>query len=151
MNQNDSSALVWYRKSALSDDIRACIAVGDYFESGGNGIRRNFQAAINWDMKAAEQNSVEAQNRLAYLYLKLEGGEPSDKDYQNAFYWLKMAAEQGDASAQYNVGIFYYYGHGVDRNPEEAIKWIGMAADQGSEAAHAFFQYWKNFNKRFGL
>ena len=37
-----------------------------------------------------------------------------------------MAAEQGDASAQYNVGIFYYYGHGVDRNPEEAIKWIGI-------------------------
>lgn len=50
---------------------------------------------------------------------------------------LKEKAEAGDATAQMELGRCYYFGSGVEKNPEEAVKWYKMAAEAGDSSAQA--------------
>src|SRR5262249_36489410 len=43
----------------------------------------------------------------------------------------QKAAEQGNSNSQNELGVFYYYGRGVQQNFQEAIRWFRLAADQG--------------------
>jgi TPR repeat protein len=58
-------------------------------------------------------------------------------DYATALAELETAADQGDAVAQFNLGLIYYYGHGVPQDYLQAVAWYRKAADQG----HAGAQY----------
>lgn len=46
-------------------------------------------------------------------------------------------ARQGDAKAQSDLGSYYLYGLGVDKDFAEAAKWLRKAADQGDRAAQS--------------
>ena len=46
-----------------------------------------------------------------------------------------MAAEQGLAEAQYDLGVSYYFGDGVAKDPRAAVRWFRMAAEQGDAKA----------------
>ena len=58
-------------------------------------------------------------------------------DYETAFREFLEAAEEGLDLAQYNLGILYFTGQGVDRDPEQAFKWTEKAAEQGHTNAQA--------------
>jgi len=47
----------------------------------------------------------------------------------------KKAAELGEAWAQYQVGSYYWFGKGVDKDREKAIAWWTEAARNGSTDA----------------
>jgi len=51
---------------------------------------------------------------------------------------LKTLAENGHAEAQCELGQFYQYGFGVERDEDKAIEWFSKAADQG----HTLAQKW---------
>jgi TPR repeat protein len=60
-------------------------------------------------------------------------------DYATALrLWLPLA-EQGDAIAQFNLGLLYYWGHGVLQDSVqdyvEAHKWFNLAAARGNLSA----------------
>ena len=60
-------------------------------------------------------------------------------DYATALrLWLPLA-EQGDAIVQLNLGLLYYWGHGVlqdsVQNYVEAHKWFNLAAARGNLSA----------------
>jgi len=60
-------------------------------------------------------------------------------DYATALrLWLPLA-EQGDAIVQLNLGLLYYWGHGVLQDSVqdyvEAHKWFNLAAAQGNLSA----------------
>ena len=61
----------------------------------------------------------------------------NEKDYTTALQEWSPLAEQENASAQYNLGLMYYNGQGVTRDPNTAFKWYKLAAEQG----HALAQY----------
>ena len=44
---------------------------------------------------------------------------------------LQKAAEQGDAEAQFNLGRYYLFGKGVEKDEKEAVKWLRKSAEQG--------------------
>ena len=47
----------------------------------------------------------------------------------------KVKAQKGDAFAQHNLGVFYYYGVGTEKNLVEAVKWYRKAAQAGIAVA----------------
>ena len=51
-------------------------------------------------------------------------------DDKTAVEWFTKSAEQGYASAQFALGLAYYYGKGVDPDPEQATFWLKKAAEQ---------------------
>lgn len=78
---------------------------------------------------AAEQNMVNAQVQLGYMYA---AGVGTTKNCDKSFYWYERAAKFGDADAQFSLG--YIYSHGCDeitQNYKLAANWFKKAARQG--------------------
>ncbi|OAI26752.1 hypothetical protein A1351_14420 [Methylosinus sp. R-45379] len=99
-------------------------------------------SAFTWSSRAAEQNVVSAQRRVAQL-LRAGGGAPvdvakADEWDRRANAILRERAENGDAAAQEALASAYSLGQGVLKDPKEATKWRRAAGGQGyAEAINA--------------
>lgn len=71
-----------------------------------------------------------AQSSLAEGYAAFSRG-----DYSRARSELMPPAAAGDAAAAYHVGLMYWEGMGVPRNPTVAVTWLASAAEQGHSVA----------------
>ena len=54
--------------------------------------------------------------------------------------WYTLAAEKGNAWAQDNLGSFYEYGKGVEKDMEVALSWYKKAAERGNKHAKTRLQ-----------
>lgn len=97
--------------------------------------QENFEEAVNWYRKAAEQGNAQAQFELADCYRKGEGVSEDDVE---AVKWYRKAAEQGDSDAQFYLGCCYDNGEGVGQNLAEAAAWYRKAAEQGHVSAQYY-------------
>lgn len=88
----------------------------------------NYEEAITFYTKAAEQGHADAQFSLASFYYSGKGG---NQNSELAVKWYTKAAEQGHADAQLHLGNIYSYGKTVAQNDELAVKWYKKAAEQG--------------------
>jgi hypothetical protein len=81
----------------------------------GKGVRRNLEEALFWLRKAFRAGDSCAAHNIAITYR--ENG-----DLETAFKWFRRAAEAGDGDALIQLGIHYYWGKGVRRNPRAAVR-----------------------------
>lgn len=127
--QGDPKAqLELYQFKAIKlDDVAAQVRLGDRYYKGED-IEQDYEEAVTWFRKAAEQGLAEAQMKLGQCYYN---GDGIPQDYKEAVKWYMLAAEQEDADAQNDLGSCYYYGKGVLKNYDEAVKWYKKAAKQG--------------------
>jgi hypothetical protein len=65
--------------------------------------------------------------RLGFLYLK--GPGEITRDDQAAFNMFIKAADLGGVLASYELGYMYYYGVGIEKNPQEASKWFARSTE----------------------
>ena len=98
----------------------------------GLGTTQNYEKAIEWESKAANQGIALAQRFLGYCYAE---GKGIKQNYEKALEWYTKAAEQGDAIAQIRLGRLYRQGKGVHQNYENAFEWFIKAAEQGQADA----------------
>lgn len=98
-------------------------------------VRENSEPLLS--VKQARRGDVEAQKRLAFMYLK---GDNVRQDYHKGVEWLEKAAERGDAEAQAQVelGAIYYVGKGIAPDYKDkflsfvkSFKWHQKAAVKG--------------------
>lgn len=123
-------------EKAQKGDAGAQYKLGVMYASG-DGVPLDRAEAEKWLRMSAEQDNIEAQNRLGELY-RLEG------IINEAAKWFHKAAEQGNADAQCALGYFYSGFFDLDagrskevvaRDPVEAVKWWRKAAEQGNAVA----------------
>jgi TPR repeat protein len=86
--------------------------------------RNDFNTALQWFSRAAEQGDVECQKFLGGEYYKR-------KDFNIALQWFSKAAEQGDVECQVFLG-WKYYGR---KDYSSALKWFSMASEHGNGEA----------------
>ncbi len=91
-------------------------------------FQKEYEEAVKWYRKSAEQGNAKAQNNLANMYCS---GRRVKRDYEEAVKWYRESAKQGNAEAQNNFANMYYYGRGVKRDYGEAVKWYRESAKQG--------------------
>lgn len=115
------------RKAKHGDKEAQCRVAKVYYDE-----EKNYEEAVKWYHKAAEQGNADAQYTLGLCYAK---GQVVEQDYPKAVKWYRKAAEQGNAAAQNNLGWCYYYGQGEEQNYAEAVKWFNKAAEQGNVRA----------------
>ena len=77
--------------------------------------RKNVKEALFWLRKAFRAGESCAAQNIAITYR--ENG-----DLKTAFKWFRKAAEAGDGDALIQLGIHYYWGKGVRKNPREAVR-----------------------------
>jgi TPR repeat protein len=99
------------------------------------GTRKDYDEAMQWFRKAADQGNAVAQERIGAMYRHGKGINQSDKD---AIFWLQKSAEQGNADAEYTLGEMYWsgrIGNNFKLQQQEAMKWLLKAAEQENFAA----------------
>ena len=84
---------------------------------GTEGVEQNYEQAVYWFTKAAEQGNAEAQFALGFCYAN---GEGIEQNYEQAVYWYAKAAEQDNMDALYNLGKCYERGEGAEQNYDKA-------------------------------
>jgi TPR repeat protein len=118
-------------RKAEKGDMESQFSLGEYFihYKDGNENKEDFDEAINWLQKAAEQGHSNSQFLLARCFFNGDGFISDDKE--EAVQWFRKAADQDNRAAQYYLGCCYYNGDGVEKDTHEAFKWFHKAAEQG--------------------
>lgn len=111
------------QRKAENGNAEAQFQLGRIYHNG-DGIEPNFNKAVYWYKKAAQQGYVDAQINLGSCY-------DENEDFDSAFYWNMEAAKQGSPIGQTNVGYYYRSGDGVAKDYAKAAYWFQKAADQG--------------------
>ena len=127
---NDGNFAVAFEEfSTLAEagDARAQQALAwMYYE--GQGRQRDYEKAVFWYLKAANQDNVTAQINLAQMYAY---GKGVPQDFAKAAVWWKKLADQGDSKAQAALAGLYYQGSGVTKDIARALDLWNESARQG--------------------
>jgi len=106
----------------------------------GKSVLQDYEQAVVWYRKAAEQGFSPAQFNLGWMY---ETGHGIPQDFVQAAAWYRKAADQGDEDAQDRLGEAYLIFPGIPHDYAQAAEWFRKAAEQGlAEAQYKLgFQY----------
>lgn len=124
--QNYAAALVPLRQAADQGDARGQYWLGIMY-SGGLGVEKNCDTAIEWLRKAANQRLPLAETGLGMAHYQ---GICVRRDHTTAAMWLQRAANQGFAAAQAQLGAMYLRGEGVREDHKAAFIWTKKALDR---------------------
>ena len=117
---------------AAKGDAIAQFYLGRMHMQGLGSFKPDYNEALIFTRKAAEQGLAEAEDLLGFLYYY---GIGVAQDHKQAAEWLLKAAEQGMSEAQSNLGLLYEKGEGVPQDWVQAYKWYNLALNGGEEAA----------------
>jgi hypothetical protein len=67
----------------------------------GHGAKQDYDEAVKWCRKSAEQGDPQAQTTLGWAYA---GGNGVQQDYVQAYMWFSLAAAQGYPDAEDSRG-----------------------------------------------
>jgi hypothetical protein len=114
VQRNVRAAIRWYRRSAIAGNPSGQINLGVCL-CVGRGLRRDDAEALRWFKRALRQNDLSAPSNIASVY--------RDRgDNRRAVFWYQRAVAAGDGDALVEVGLGYYTGVGVRRDPEHAVR-----------------------------
>ena len=104
--------------------------------SNGDGVRKDVDEALLWLRRAFRAGDACAAQNMAITYRQIG-------DLRTAVKWFRKSADAGDGDALIQLGIHYYWGKGVRKNPNAAVRCFRIAtkAKNISEAGRddAFF------------
>jgi hypothetical protein len=103
----------------------------------GLGTTRDYFAAHEWLVKAADLGHAGAMSKLGYLHTD---GIVVEQDFNQAFRWYSEAARLGDVDALYNLGVCYLNGWGTPPDRTMAKQYLAAASAQGDPAAEQALQ-----------
>jgi len=117
--------------AANSGDANAQAQLGEKYLLG-EGVAKDYDLALLWYRKAAEQNNPKGQLGMAALYFN---GNGVVRDYVEAFQWFHKAADLGDTKGLSALGMCYKNGWGVEKDLIGAFSWYLKAAQNGDADA----------------
>eukprot|EP01113_Clastostelium_recurvatum_P029831 TRINITY_DN3608_c0_g1_i1.p1 TRINITY_DN3608_c0_g1~~TRINITY_DN3608_c0_g1_i1.p1 ORF type:complete len:716 (-),score=161.54 TRINITY_DN3608_c0_g1_i1:8-1849(-) len=137
-------------------DTNALVQAGTLHLHGGMGLDRDYDQALDYFRRAAEQGNPAAMSNLGFMY---QNGYGVERDNATAVEYFRKAAEKGNLHAQTSLGVLYLQGWGVEQSYAEAYKLFKLAADKGYADAQMhlgqmFYYAWhvkKDYSKAFAL
>jgi localization factor PodJL len=130
----DAAGLAQIRKLADRGYAPAQFYLGEAYQDGKAGLKRDAVESRKWLERAAEGGDRTAMHNLALDYHEGVGG---GRDAATAASWFRRAAELGLLDSQFNLAALYEHGDGVGQNPAEAYKWYLIASKAGDAEARA--------------
>ncbi|KAF9930951.1 hypothetical protein FBU30_011060 [Linnemannia zychae] len=120
---------------AKANNMLAQVTLGNMYLEGDSSVTKDYQQAMYWFRKAADQGDPIGQRKVGYLY---DNGLGIPRNEPLAIEWYTKAAEQGNPGAQFSLGIKSWHGsEGVKMDGKKAMEWFQKAAEQGDpEAQH---------------
>ena len=94
----------------------------------GEGVDRDYEAAIGWFEKAAALGSTWALHNLGVTY---EQDNFAGHSMEKAFRYYSQAAEKGRGYSQYNPGLWHHQGRFVTQDFKKAFELYTLASEKG--------------------
>jgi TPR repeat protein len=113
-------AAQWFRRAAGHGLSAAQNTLGVLL-GNGDGVGKNSNEALLWLRKAFHAGDVVAGQNIAITYREIG-------DLRTAVKWFRKSANAGDGDALVQLGIHYYWGKGVRKNPKGAVRCFRMAS-----------------------
>jgi len=124
-----SGALFLFQRLAKDGCAPALVEVGNIFEQGGGGVKKDINKAVEWyNRSVSVLDDPKAHLGLGRLFL-LYG--KSDSDYLNAHYHFSLLENSKEMGAFYGLGLMNEIGIGVAKNTDLAIKYYQKAYQLG--------------------
>jgi TPR repeat protein len=121
------SDIAMFRKEAKAGDVASMEELGNLYQNG-NGVEKNYEQAVAWYRKAAEEwASSYAMTSLAYM---LENGLGTPKNHKKALAAYRKAAEWGDTTAMQVLGTWYLHGEGVEQDYGKALMYLREGSEK---------------------
>jgi TPR repeat protein len=135
-NNEYENSLSFFEIAAECQHADAQYVLGIMYSHINKGVQQDYQAALDWFLKAAENGSVKARYRIA---LCCRDGLGMAQDYRQALVWFTRAAENGHVESQYCTGMLYSVGYlnEIEQNHNMAYLWFKIAAEND----HVLAQY----------
>lgn len=127
-----SEAVRLMLRAAQRGFVTAMVGLAQLHERGDVTGRKDLAGAHQWNLKAAEAGSVDAQVEAGTAYYL---GRGTPKDMGAAAHWYREAAKRGDTGAQYLIASMYEQGLGVEKDLRLARYWYALCAQGGDVAA----------------
>lgn len=118
-----------FQEAAQKGDAEGQYLLGLMLLSG-DGVAQDVDSGLRWIRKAADQNLLEAVNKLGFVYLSGLHGAPRDID--QAVSYLTRAAERDELNAMLALGLAYSTQPGV-QDFERAASWYARARANGAD------------------
>jgi TPR repeat protein len=114
VRRSPQNAAKWLRKSAEHGFASAQNNLGVLL-SARNAAHKDVDEALFWFRKAFKAGEIVSANNIAITYR--ENG-----DCRKAVQWFRESVESGDDEARIQLGIHYYWGKGVKKDPVAAVR-----------------------------
>ena len=109
----------------------------------GDGVKKDYEIALEWFIKASKQGDMEAANRVACMY---EEGIGAKKNINKAFEYYTLSATKS-LSGMANLGFCYLDAKGTSQDIEKGIEWLDKASKLGNGvASKVLSEYYYNGN-----
>lgn len=114
VSRSSRNAAKWFRKSAEHGFAPAQNNLGSIL-SARNAAHKNIEEALFWFRKAFDAGETMSATNIAITYR--ENG-----NFRKAVQWFRESVESGDDDARIQLGIHYYWGKGVRKDPIAAVR-----------------------------
>lgn len=129
---SDAAAVDEMTRLAQSGNANFQYSLGRCYDKGLK-VKQDYEQALYWYQKAAEQGHDKAANNLGCMYLDGRGVE---QDYEKAAWWLELSAQKNDTLAILNLGCMYEDGNlGGSQNYDKAFEYYQRADKLGCAPA----------------
>uniref|UniRef100_A0A673BBQ9 Fibronectin type-II domain-containing protein n=1 Tax=Sphaeramia orbicularis TaxID=375764 RepID=A0A673BBQ9_9TELE len=144
VEQNHQRAYDYFNQAANAGNTHAMAflgKVGDHFQGNpvgqsglgmaylyGRGVQVNYELALKYFQKAAEQGWVDGQLQLGTMYYN---GIGVKRDYKQALKFFNLASQAGHILAFYNLAQMHATGTGVMRSCHTAVELFKNVCERG--------------------
>jgi len=119
VKRSRKKAAQWFRRAAEHGLGPAQNTLGVLL-SNGDGVKKDIGEALSWMRKAFHAGDTCAAQNIAITYRQIG-------DLRTAVKWFRKSADAGDGDALVQLGIHYYWGKGVRKNPKAAVRYFRVA------------------------
>ena len=124
ISKSTTDILHFQERLAEKGNVQAQYKLASMYEFG-IGTEKDLSVASDWYRRAASNGSIEAENRLVYLEIRMNGfNEKSHTDWLNK---IRRGAETGDQHSAMLLGQMFSYGLGVDKNLNQSLQLLNKA------------------------
>jgi TPR repeat protein len=114
VKRSPKKAVEWLRRAAEHGNSSAQNNLANLL-SNDNGTRKNLDEAFEWYKKALRAGDSHVGQNIAITYRQIG-------KHATAVKWFRRCARQGHGEALIQLGIHYYWGKGIRKDPKAAVR-----------------------------
>lgn len=123
VQENKVEGAKWYRKAADQNDREAQFQLAIYYDFE----EEDYETAFGWYKKAADNGHILGAYEIAWEW-------KNKANYKRAMEYFRIVADSDEDeapndTAMLEIGLLYYYGHGVEKDEYEALLWFKKSVD----------------------